>query len=65
VKGGSPFTSFSKTKNPDVEVRVLYSRRLRSLGVDSARYFQYYSKMKFSGNEKSQTTEVIWDLTFS
>jgi hypothetical protein len=27
VKGGSPFTRFSKTKNPDGKVRVSYSRR--------------------------------------
>jgi len=27
VKGGSQFTSFSKSKNPNVEVRALYSRR--------------------------------------
>jgi hypothetical protein len=27
VKGGSQFTRFSKTKNPDFNIRVSYSRR--------------------------------------
>ena len=36
VNGGSPLTSFVKTKNPDFNIKALYSRRVPiAIGMNS------------------------------